>query len=127
MELIVQEPINPATAYDLLEGSGCGSIVFHYAVVKADAGSGAGVTTCIDYRDKGSMEEELRGIAADIRGHHGVADVLLVRRTGCLRVGEIISLVAASSPNSEDAFSACRYGIGRMKKMTSVHKSERYL
>ncbi|CAG0981879.1 partial molybdopterin synthase catalytic subunit, partial [Anaerolineae bacterium] len=43
----------------------------------------------------------------------------------CLHVGDIISLVAASSPNSEDAFAACRHGIARLKKMTTVCKRER--
>jgi molybdopterin synthase catalytic subunit len=39
-------------------------------------------------------------------------------------VGEIISLVAVSSPSSEDAFAACRFGIGRLKKMGSIAKRE---
>jgi len=50
----------------------------------------------------------------------------MIRRTGCLGIGEIISLVAASSPNSEDAFEACKLGISRMKKMTTIHKTEKY-
>jgi molybdopterin synthase catalytic subunit len=33
-------------------------------------------------------------------------------------------LVAASSPNSEDAFVACRYGISRLKNMRTIDKRE---
>ena len=53
-------------------------------------------------------------------------DVLLIRRTGSLAVGEIISLVAVSSLNSEDAFEACRFGINRLKKMSTISKAEKF-
>ena len=53
-------------------------------------------------------------------------DVLLIRRIGRLGIGDIISLVAASSPNSEDAFASCRHGISRLKKMTTIRKNEIY-
>jgi molybdopterin synthase catalytic subunit len=41
-----------------------------------------------------------------------------------VEVGGIISLVAVSSPSSEDAFAACRFGIGRLKKMSTIGKKE---
>jgi len=40
---------------------------------------------------------------------------------------EIISLIAAASPGSDNAFEACKDGISRMKKMKSICKDERYL
>ena len=46
------------------------------------------------------------------------------RRTGRLGIGEIISLVAVSSPSSEDAFAACKAGIGQLKKMRKIIKNE---
>jgi molybdopterin synthase catalytic subunit len=53
-------------------------------------------------------------------------DVLLIRWTGCLAVGEIISLVAVSSPSSEDAFEACKFGISRMNEMSAITKIEKF-
>ena len=51
----------------------------------------------------------------------------MVRRLGILDVGDIISLIAVSSPDSNDAFEACRYGLGKFKKMTTLKKTERFL
>ena len=125
MVLITADPINPSQQYSLISAVMSGSVVFHYAVVKEQTGNGK-ATTCIDYQFSPDAEKELNIIAEEIRQKWQVEDVLLVRRSGCLSVGDIISLVAASSPSSEDAFDACRYGISRLKKMQSVDKQEQF-
>ena len=53
--------------------------------------------------------------------------MLLVRRIGILDIGDIISLIAVSSPVSNDALEACRYGLEKFKKMSSLKKTERFL
>ncbi|AAR36071.1 MAG: hypothetical protein ACD_55C00127G0003 [uncultured bacterium] len=126
MVIITDTPIDPTSAYGLLSKGTSGSIVLHYAVVKQDAGNSA-PTACIDYRFDAGAIEELEAISAELRQQWQLEDVLLIRREGCLGVGEIISLAAASSPNSEDAFSACRHGIARLKKMSTVHKREKFV
>ena len=123
MIMTTREPINPEVAYGLIGKRNSGSVVLHYAVVKEQTG-GDRPTSCIDYRSEGDTDGELAGIAADLKAAWTLEDVLLIRRTGCLEVGEIISLVAASSPNSEDAFEACRLGISRLKKMATIKKQE---
>ena len=125
MVLITADPINPTEQYFLISAKASGSVVFHYAVVKEQAVTGK-ATTCIDYRFSPDAEKELNAIAEEIRQKWQVEDLLIVRRSGCLSVGEIISLVAASSPASEDAFDACRFGISRLKKMHSVVKQEQF-
>ena len=123
MVKISPEPIDPAKVNDLIAASGAGSVVFHYAVVKPMAGTD-GTTCYIDYATSGDTEAELLDIADRLRTEFIVEDVLLIRRTGRLGLGDIISLVAASSPNSEDAFEACRQGISRLKKMKTIVKNE---
>jgi len=125
MVKLVETPIDPASVYDSICSSFSGSVVFHYAVVKQKTGS-VKSTTCIEYRAQGDTLLELEGISTELSRRWDLEDVLMIRRTGCLAVGEIISLVAASSPNSEDAFEACRFGISRMKKMATIHKTEKY-
>jgi len=122
---ISNDPINPSEMYGLIGKKISGSIVLHYAVVKENNAPGR-PTSCIGYRADGDPEEELAGIAAELKERWNLEDVLLVRRTGCLAVGEIISLVAASSPSSEDAFEACRHGISRLKRMATIKKQEMY-
>jgi len=121
--LITTDPIDPRGSYDLLAKTTAGSVLFHYAVVKEQERDD--VTTChVDYSISGNAKEELRMIAEELAESWSIEDVLLIRRIGRLGVGEIISLVAASSPSSEDAFAACKFGIGRLKKMRSVVKNE---
>ena len=120
---ITSEPICTQGAYQLLERDGAGSVVLHYAVVKAQEGTGG--TTChIEYHAAGDAEAELSLIARELCQSFTLSDVALIRRCGLVPVGEVISLVAASSPNSEDAFEACRAGIARLKKMKSIRKNE---
>ncbi len=125
MVRVSHSPIDPATAYGLITKEQAGSVVFHYAVVKEQGGHG-GMTTGIEYRAAGDVEAELEEIAEELREKWKLEDVLLIRRTGRLGIGDIISLVAASSPNSEDAFASCRHGIARMKKMATIKKTETY-
>ena len=125
MVIVNAAPINPSTVYNNICSAFSGSVVFHYAVVKKQAGSGK-ATTCIEYSSQGDTLQELEGIAGELESRWKLEDCLLIRRTGCLNVGDIISLVAASSPNSEDAFEACKQGISRLKKMTTIHKTEKF-
>jgi molybdopterin synthase catalytic subunit len=125
MVKLVESTIDPATVYNSICSAFSGSVVFHYAVVKKQAGTGK-ATTCIEYSAQGDCLKELEGIAEELEGRWKLEDVLLIRRTGCLAVGDIISLVAASSPNSEDAFEACRHGISRLKKMSTICKTEKF-
>ena len=123
MVLITTEPIDPRGAYDLIARKTAGSVLFHYAVVKAQEGSN-GVTCHIEYSPVGNAEEELATIANEIAGLWAIEDILLVRRIGRVGIGEIISLAAVSSAASEDAFAACKFGISRLKKMRCIAKNE---
>ena len=125
MVKLVEYPIDPASTYNSICSAFSGSIVMHYAVVKKQAGSGKS-TTSIEYGTQGDTLQELDGIAVELESRWKLEDVLLIRRTGCLAVGDIISLVAASSPNSLDAFEACRHGISRLKKMATIRKTEKF-
>ncbi len=121
--ILTHAPIDPAAAYGLIAKEHAGSVVFHYAVVKEQKES-SGVTTHIEYETVGAPRAELAEIAAELKEKWKIEDVILMRRVGSLGIGDIISLVAASSPNSEDAFAACRHGIARLKKMACIKRNE---
>lgn len=126
MVVISAVPIDPASVYDSICSAFSGSVVFHYAVVKKQAGSNKS-TTSIEYGVQGDSLLELEAISGELGRRWNLEDVLLIRRTGHLAVGEIIALVAASSPNSEDAFEACKFGVGCLKKMKTITKSEKFV
>ena len=122
MEMVTEAPLDPGKLFEKIRKNGSGSVLFHYAVVKSQAGDKA--SSGIRFERGGDVEAELAGIAADVRGRWNIDDVLLVRRIGTLKVGDVISLVAVSSPASNDAFEACRFGLERLKKMVSLKKTE---
>jgi molybdopterin synthase catalytic subunit len=124
MEIVTEVPLDPGRLFEQIKKYGAGSILFHYAVVKSQAGDK--VSTGILFERNGDMEAELAKISADIKGRWNIDDVLLVRRIGMLKIGDVISLVATSSPASNDAFEACRFGLERLKKMISIRKTEMF-
>jgi len=123
MIIITGELVDPSALYGNLGTSGAGSVLFHYAVVKSQAGDRP--SDGIRFERAGDMEAELSAIESEMRHRWNLEDVLLVRRLGVLDVGDIISLVAVSSPASLDAFEACRHGLERLKTMKTLKKTER--
>ncbi len=123
-------PIDPTKAYELLQASDkdktrIGAILVHYAVVKKQVAEGR-ATTLIEYTANGDVEENLEAIAAAMKGSWKLESVLLARRSGVVGMGEIISLVGVSSPNSADAFAACQFALEHLKKMPTIAKREIY-
>lgn len=123
MVRVVEEPIQPQETYEMLAKDTAGSILLHYAVVKETPHNQA-ATTGVNYERNGDMEAEMQAIAEHLQEKWQLEDVVLIRRLGCLKAGEIISLIAASSPNSADVFAACQHGISHLKNMTTFCKIE---
>ena len=123
MVVVTAEPIDPTRAYGMIKTEGTGSVLLHYAVVKPLVGEG-GTTSFIDFTANNNAEVELQEIADRLSSEHTLTDVLLMRRTGRLGLGEVISLVAVSSTNSEDAFESCKKGLGCIRKIKNIIKNE---
>jgi molybdopterin synthase catalytic subunit len=123
MESCSPAPIDPGAIYARIAKRSAGSVLLHFAVVKPMSAEG-GTTDCITYASSGDSLAELRDIARAMAAEFALEDVVLVRRTGRLGLGDIISLVAASAPCSEDAFAACRQGLARLKRMKTIVKDE---
>jgi len=125
MVVFTSELIDPRLVYDLIEKKAAGSVLFHYAVAKAIV-SKHGLTTHIIYEPNGNVVQNLENIAGEMKNKWELTDVLIVRRQGKVEVGEIISLIAVSSPSSEAAFEACRHALSCLKQMPTITKTEVY-
>jgi molybdopterin synthase catalytic subunit len=123
MEIITEKTINPNEVYDRIKKESVGSVVLHFAVVREKTGDY--ITQIIDFQRNGDIESELKSIADSIKDRYQLEDLLIIRRLGILKVGDVISLVAASAPHREDAFDACHHGVERLKKMKTIVKIER--
>lgn len=122
MEIVTETTITPNEIYDSIKKATVGSIVLHFAVVREKTGDQ--VTHSIDFQRNGDIENELKSIVDSLKDKYELEDVLIIRRLGALKVGEVMSLVAASAPHREDAFDACRHGVESLKKMKTIKKTE---
>lgn len=72
----------------------------------------------------GMTERSLLGIADETAERHGLLDVLIVHRSGTLRPGEPIVLVAVWSAHRAAAFSGCREIMEHLKARAPFWKKE---
>lgn len=122
MIILTETVIKPDAIYEQIKKNTAGSVVFHFAVVRERTGDQ--ITNSIDFQSIGDTEDELESISENLKEKWNLEDVLIIRRLGILRVGDIISLVAASSSHRHDAFEACMHGVECLKKMKTIRKTE---
>ena len=119
---ITDKPINPSNVFERLSHKNSGSVVFHFGVVK-EAVEGKR-TKGIRFAPKGDLEGELKALEALLRNNWKVEDILIIRRMGELRIGDIILVAAVSAQSREDAFGACRDAVEGCKKIKNISKKE---
>jgi molybdopterin synthase catalytic subunit len=127
MEIVTNNPIRPDDVYRLINSDNAGSVIFHFAVVRGTTGDKQ--TSIIEFqpvKDNNDTKEELHQISDEIRKKWEVDDVLIIRAIGKLAVGDVMSLVAVSSPRSMAAFEASHYGVDRLKEMKTILKQETF-
>lgn len=101
---------------------GVGSVAVHFAVVKPIAEGRP--TTGICFTATGDAEDELQDLERRLHAEWEVEDIVLVRRIGELRVGEVISIVVVAAARRKDAFGACGEAVERFKKIRGLQKEE---
>ncbi|MFO8058517.1 MAG: molybdenum cofactor biosynthesis protein MoaE [bacterium] len=122
---VTEEPIDVNEAFEALSKQGAGSTVLHVGVVKPDpeGKKSAGIT----FRPQEGIEKELKEIDTYLYDNFELTDVVLVRRMGKLKVGDLILVAAVAARDRDSAFQACREAVERFKKMENLQKQEHYL
>jgi molybdopterin synthase catalytic subunit len=84
-------------------------------------------TIALDYEAYSEMaEKKLAEIEREVRSRWPVGDVVMIHRLGHLELGEISVAVGVSCPHRDDAFSACRLAIDRIKEIVPIWKKENW-
>jgi molybdopterin synthase catalytic subunit len=100
-----------------------GTVIF---VGTARGSSAEGKVPFLDFQAYGPMArralEQIRKRALE---RFGVEEITVIHRTGRIRAGERIVLVAVSAPHRDAAFRACRYVLEELKKGVPIWKRER--
>lgn len=121
---LTEKPIRQEKVHKRLASKESGSVVVHYGVVKkvVDGKRTAGIRFSPD----GDLEGELRELEKKVRGKWNIEDMVLIRRLGELRTGDIILAAAVSAEGRDDAFGACRDVVDGCKKLKCIKKTELY-
>jgi molybdopterin synthase catalytic subunit len=120
---IIEAPISLDAVREAVEHPGAGGLCMFHGVVRNHADGRA--VSRLDYEAHETLAEKemmrvLRGVAAS----HPDARLAAVHRVGSLAVGEVAVCVAASAPHRDEAFSACREAIDRIKETVPLWKKE---
>ncbi|MFA5772291.1 MAG: molybdenum cofactor biosynthesis protein MoaE [Thermoplasmata archaeon] len=100
-----------------------GTVVSFVGLVRGASRSGKVRILTIEAYKKMALEE-LNKIERIARKKFDIADVMIIHRTGSLKVGDNIVLIAVSSPHRKEAFRACEYLIDELKKIVPIWKKE---
>ena len=115
-------PLDAAGIFNMVNKNASGSVVIHYGIVREKTGDRTTREMKVEKTD--DTEKEMSGIAGEIKEKWPVDDVVLARRFGSVKVGELLAVVAVSSAHRQEAFKACSYGIDRLKEMKSISERE---
>ncbi|MBM3683159.1 MAG: molybdenum cofactor biosynthesis protein MoaE [Actinobacteria bacterium] len=116
-------PVDDASAWVVRPD--CGAVVLFSGTARdhADGRPDVSLLTYEAYESQvvprlAAVDEELR------RRWPAVGRVVLLHRTGELRVGESAVVVAVSAPHRDEAFAAARFGIDTVKATVPIWKQE---
>jgi molybdopterin synthase catalytic subunit len=103
----------------------CGAVVIFCGTVRDFSDGRPGVTS-LEYEVYPEQAvTRLEQVAGSTRQQWPVIDrLVLLHRVGCLEVGEVSVVVAASTPHRAEAFDAARYGIDTLKHTVPIWKRE---
>ena len=102
---------------------GAGGICVFTGVVRDNA-EGKDVAR-LDYEAHESLAlKEMQRVLEDVEAEHAGVRLAAVHRVGRLAIGDIAVCVAASAAHREEAFTACRKAIDRIKETVPLWKKE---
>ncbi|MBW1754675.1 MAG: molybdenum cofactor biosynthesis protein MoaE [Deltaproteobacteria bacterium] len=120
---ISHEEISLDEVRKAVEHPGAGGICIFHGVVR-DHADGKQVAR-LDYEAHESLaHKEMKRVLEAVAAEYAGARIAAVHRVGKLAIGDVAVCVAASAAHRDDAFSACRTAIDRIKETVPVWKKE---
>lgn len=119
-------PIDVAALQERVRSDACGGIVTFCGVVRERSDDGRPVTGLSYEAHEAMAVAEFERIAQEARARFGECSIVVVHRTGDLRIGEVAVAVVAASQHRGTAFDACEYVIDELKRRAPVWKKEHY-
>ena len=122
---LVNEPIDSAALVAAIKQGEDGAVVVFDGIVRNNTRGRR--TLFLVYEAYQEMAlRQMKALAEEAIGVHGVRQVAMVHRLGRLEVGETSVLIAVSSAHRAQAFEACRWLIDTLKKTVPIWKKEHF-
>ena len=113
---LTTSPISPGQIIDSLKKDSAGAYISFIGTVRNTSQTGEKVTHLLIEPSGKDAEAKLRDIASEINQKWGLKDIVISRRTGKLKVGEIGLVIVVAAPHRQEAFQACQYAVDRIKE-----------
>ena len=122
---LIREPIDTAGIAKVLKRPEDGATALFEGIVRNNTRGRR--TLFLVYEAYQEMAlRQMKALAEEAIGLHGVRQVAMVHRLGRLEVGETSVLIAVSSAHRAQAFEACRWLIDTLKKTVPIWKKEHF-
>jgi molybdopterin synthase catalytic subunit len=118
-------PLDVGEAVNAAGAGGGGAVALFVGMTRREANASGRQLVSLDYEAYHEMSlEQMRNLAEEARLHWPIGRVVLIHRTGVVKVGEPSVLVAVSTPHRAEAFEACRFLIDKLKQQATIWKKE---
>ena len=122
---VTADVIDPREAEQVVRDPSCGAVITFTGEVRESA-RGQEVTA-LDYEAYAEAAEAMMAtIAGEIETEFGVDRIAIVHRIGLLKPGDASVVISVASPHRDEAFSAARHAIERLKQIVPIWKKEHY-
>ena len=120
---LTNRPISVERIHEAVEHPGAGGVCVFYGVVRNHA-EGKAVSR-LEYEAHESLaEKEMRRVLEGVAAEHPAVLIAAEHRIGSLTIGDVAVCIAASAPHRDEAFTACRKAIDRIKETVPIWKKE---
>lgn len=117
--LIAEGEFSMDEAIEAVKRDDAGAVVAFIGTVRDDGIDELHLET---YRE--AAEEELLAIRVEALARFGLLEAVVIHRTGRLRIGDEIVIVACSAAHRKNAFDGCRYILEELKRRAPIWKKE---
>jgi MoaE-MoaD fusion protein len=122
---VTEEPLSLEVAVEEVADERAGGIATFTGTVRRQS-RGREVTR-LEYEAYSEMAEDVMAqLAAELRERHDLCAIAIHHRVGHLEIGETSVVIAVSAPHRQEALTACREAIDRLKETVPLWKKEVY-
>jgi molybdopterin synthase catalytic subunit len=118
-------PLAVGAAIDALGDGESGGVAVFVGTTRRDTNASGRELAALDYEAYREMAmDQMRRLATDARRRWPIVRIVMLHRTGVVKVGEPSVLVAVSTPHRAEAFEACRFLTDQLKAQATIWKKE---